>query len=120
MTQKMDDLKDFMLLFRMELNPDYQPSQEELATMKKSWGSWIGGIALQARLVSSHQLGFEGNRISNSEQVEPGYVIEAKKSLSGNLVLKAANLDEATKMAEHCPILKAGGTVEIRSTLNVF
>ena len=116
----MENLKDFMLLFRMELNPDYQPSQKELATMKRSWGSWIGGIAQQARLVSSHQLGLEGNSISKSQKVKPGFVIEGKKSLSGNLVLKAANLEEATKMAEYCPILEMGGTVEIRSTLNVF
>ncbi len=116
----MENLKDFMLLFRMELNPDYQPSQEELTAMKKSWSNWIGGIAQQARLVSSHQLGFEGNVISNSSEVESGYASEAKKSVSGNLVLKATNLEEATKMAEHCPILGMGGTVEIRNTLNVF
>lgn len=116
----MENLKDFMLLFRMELNPNHQPSQAALAAMKQSWGSWIGGIAQQARLVSSHQLGFEGNLISPTSEVKSGYVAEAKKSISGNLVLKAAHLEEATTMASSCPILAMGGTVEIRSTLNVF
>lgn len=101
----------------MELNPGYKPTQEEVAAMKQSWGNWIGGIAQQARLVSSHQLGFEGNVISNSSDLKSGYLLEAKKSVSGNLVLKAGSLEEATKMAELCPILKMGGSVEIRNTL---
>lgn len=116
----MDNFEDYMLLFRIELNSDRQASLGELSEMKRNWGAWIKGIALQARLVSSHQLGLAGNRISNVKKTESAYVIESGKSLSGNLVLKALNLEEATKTAENYPILDMGATVEIRSTLSVY
>lgn len=116
----MENLKDFMLLFRMELNPNYQPTQEELMGMKKSWGEWIGGIAQKARLVSSHQLGFEGTIIAPNTAPATGFITTEKQAVSGNLVLKATNINEAVEFAQNCPILMAGGTVEIRNTLNVF
>lgn len=116
----MDNLKDYMLLFRMELNPNAQPTVEQLNEIKKSWSTWIGGIAQNARLVSSHQLGFEGNMILADKSMNSGVVTQNKESVSGNLVLKATSLDEATEMAKGCPILIAGGSVEVRSTLNIF
>ncbi|MBT31189.1 MAG: hypothetical protein CMO01_16155 [Thalassobius sp.] len=88
--------------------------------MKNLWSNWIGGIAQQARLVSSYQLGFEGNTIKNNSEVKPGYLTEIKTSVSGNLVLKAIDLEEATKMAKHSPILEMGGCVEIRNVLTTF
>ena len=116
----MENLNDFMLLFRMELNPNYQPSKEELVAMKQAWGSWIGNIGQQARLVSSHQLGFEGKLVSNDSHVNDGIERHDSKSISGNLVLKASDLNEAAEIAKGCPILAMGGTVEVRNTLNVF
>lgn len=115
----MENLKDFMLIFRMEINPNYKPSQDELTQMKTAWGGWIGSIAQKARLVSSHQLGFEGKLISNQKNIDP-LSFNNGKSISGNLVLKATDINEATEVAKNCPILVAGGTVEIRSTLTVY
>lgn len=116
----MENLKNFMLLFRMEMNANYKPSETELVAMKKSWGNWIGGIAQNARLVSSHQLGFEEATISSSGEVQIGFNPTAKKSVSGNMVLKAVDMDEAIKLAQSCPILGAGGNVEIRNVLMNF
>lgn len=45
----MENLKDSMLIFRMEIQANYQPNAEEISKMKKSWGNWIGGIAQNAR-----------------------------------------------------------------------
>lgn len=117
----MENLKDFMLLFRMELKTNAQPSAEALANMKKAWGSWIGSIAQQAKLVSSHQLGFEGKLLrKNTETVSTYWVNENGMSVSGNMVVKATSLEEASTIAKGCPILEMGGVVEVRNTLNVF
>lgn len=116
----MENLKDFMLLFRMEFKPKNRPSEEASMAIKKSWGQWIGGIGGKARLVSSHQLGLEGKVMSGGSQVREGFEIKDAQSISGNLVLKATDLEEACEMAKGCPILAVGGTVEIRNTLNVF
>ncbi len=105
-----------MLLFHLELNPHYQPSAEEMQNMKKAWVQWIGRIAQNARLVSSHQLGFESRLLRANE--EPSKL--EKLTISGNLVLKATDIEDATHMAKNCPILAAGGQVEIRNTLAIF
>ncbi|MEM9327485.1 MAG: YciI family protein [Bacteroidota bacterium] len=116
----MKDLKDYMLIFRMELNPNFVPSPEQASDMRNAWGGWIGGIAQNARLVSSHQLGFEGKTLASDQSVQAGYVMADKQSISGNLVVKAADMDEATAIAKGCPILTMGGSVEVRNTLAVF
>lgn len=117
---KMENLKDFMLIFRMEINPQFVPSQEQLSSMKMQWGNWIGKIAQKARLVSSHQLGFEGNIIKADGEVKRLEFLSQNQSISGNMVLKATDLTEATEIAKGSPILLMGGTVEIRNTLNNF
>lgn len=116
----MENLKDYMLLFRAELQPGKQMTQEEMLEMKQSWGNWIGGIAQKARLVSSHQLGFQGKVMYADGINETKLYLEDKKMVSGNLVLKAKDMEEAEAMAKNCPIFKMGGVLEIRDTLNVF
>jgi hypothetical protein len=119
MILKMENVKDFMLVFRMAMNPQYQPTAEEMQAMKTAWGNWIGGIAQQAKLVSSHQLGFEGQIVAGQSS-NGGYWVSEGQSVSGNLVLKANDLAEATEIAKGCPILTMGGSVEVRNTLAIF
>jgi len=111
----MTQTKEFMLLFRFEPNFNYQPTQSDLNLMHQSWGAFIGNIAIQEKLVSTHQLGFEGNLIFAGQPVESGIHIAENKTVAGNMIVKAANLEEATEMAKSCPILEMGGMVEVRS-----
>ncbi len=60
----MDKLNDFMMLFRLEPNNNYQPTQSDLVKQKQYGGSWIGGIASQAKLASTSQLGFTGKQLN--------------------------------------------------------
>ncbi|MEQ8925160.1 MAG: hypothetical protein RLO81_05065 [Fulvivirga sp.] len=116
----MENLKDYMLLFRMELKKDVQPTANEIAQIKKSWQDWISQIGSKARLVSSYQLGFESNLLSHHSMPEPSSEKVESKFISGNMVLKAVDLREATEFAKGCPILAAGGSVEVRNTLNAY
>ncbi|NQX92504.1 MAG: hypothetical protein HRT74_10355 [Flavobacteriales bacterium] len=111
----MNTLKDYMLIFRADLDPNFSPTQQQQVEMKNAWSGWIGGIAQNARLVSSHQLGFESSLISKEESKS-----EKSSSVTGNLVLKAQNFNEAIELSRGCPILQMGGTVEVRNTLNVY
>ena len=112
----MKNLNEFMLLFRLEPN-DEEPTPEQLRAMHEHWGKFIGGIASQAKLVSTTRLGYEGNLINAELRVIKGIAISDDKTLSGNMVLKASSLEEATDMAKGCPILNMGGTVEVRSLI---
>lgn len=110
----MTQLKEFMLLFRFEPTNE-QPTTEQLQEMQKQWGEFIGNIAMQGKLVSTYQLGFEGMQIFADQTAREGIHIAEGKVLGGNMVLKADSLEVATELAKKCPILLMGGAVEIRT-----
>jgi hypothetical protein len=110
----MEQKKEFMLMFRYEPSQDYQPSEAELNEMHQQWGAFIGNIAIQEKLISTHQLGFEGKQILADHSVIEGIHIADKQTLGGNMIVKAASLGEVVEMAKNCPILLMGGSVEIR------
>lgn len=105
----------FMMVFRFTPNPAYKPTENELKEMKKDWGGFIGNLAKTEKLVSTHQLGFEGKQISADKSVQDGMRMDDSQTISGNMIVKAESLDEATDLAKHCPILKMGGSVEVRN-----
>jgi hypothetical protein len=107
--------QEFMLLFRFEPNFNYQPTETEMAEMHQQWGTFIGGLAIQERLVSTHQLGFQGKRIFADSTVQEGINTAENQTLAGNLILKADSLNQAVELAKGCPILSMGGNVEVRN-----
>jgi hypothetical protein len=112
----MTQLKEFMLLFRYEPS-NQEPTAEQLSQMHKHWGDFIGNIAMQGKLVSTHQLGFEGKKISANQSLEDGIHVAERQTLGGNMVLKAESIEQATELAKKCPILVMGGEVEVRNVL---
>ena len=112
----METLKEFMLLFRMQTG-NAPPSAEQTAAMQQQWGMYIGNIAAQAKLVNTSRLGFEGNIIDNSTTVNNGTYVANQETLTGNMLIKAASLEEGTEIAKGCPVLAMGGTVEVRSII---
>lgn len=112
----MTNTNEFMLLFRFEPSSE-QPTQEQLQEMGKQWGEFIGTIAMQGKLVSTHQLGFEGKKIFADQSTEEGFHVAEQQMVAGNMVLRAETLEVATELAKKCPILFMGGTVEVRNVL---
>ena len=112
----MTQLNEFMLLFRFTPTNE-QPTPQQLEDMQKQWGAFIGGIAMQGKLVSTYQLGFEGAQIFADHTTLQGLHVAEGQSLSGNMVLKAESLEVATELAKNCPILLMGGSVEVRDLI---
>jgi hypothetical protein len=106
--------KGFMLMFRYEPSTNYAPTEAEMNEHHQQWGAFIGNIAIQEKLVSTHQLGFVGNQILPDKTVVEGMLVAEKQIVAGNMIIKANSLAEATEMAMNCPILLVGGTVELR------
>lgn len=104
-------------MFRFTPDFNRKPSPEELSEMKKLWGEFIGNVVMQEKLVYTHQLGFEGRKISPDQSVANQIVMENNYTMGGNMVVRANSIEEATEMAKGCPILKMGGIVEVRSTI---
>lgn len=108
--------KDFMLLFSMPKS-NQSPTAEQIAAMHQSWGVFIGGIAAQAKLVSTYRLGFEGTCLDASLNASESLKISDNQMISGNMIIKAKDIKEASAIAKDCPVLKMGGSVEIRNII---
>ncbi|MDF2191783.1 YciI family protein [Paraflavitalea sp. CAU 1676] len=108
-------MKEFMLLFRQPSYDYSQTSPAEMQDLYRKWQDWVGGIASQGKLVQTGiRLAEEGKVLRAGGVVTDGPFVEIRERLGSFLVIKADDLDAATAMANGCPALDAGGSVEIR------
>ncbi len=104
-----------MLVFKYEPNNNYQPTELEINEMHQQWGAFIGKIAIQEKLVSTHQLSFEGRQLFSDKSIVEGIHVTDHLIVAGNMIVKALTMDEADEISKDCPILKMGGMVEVRA-----
>lgn len=108
-------MKEFMLIFRNSDPAPDNPSPEQIQERM----NWLAGIAAQNKLAD------KGNRLSmgQAKTVQAGNIVtdgpftEIKEFIRGYVVVKAATMDEAIELAKDNPILKMGGSVEVRAIL---
>jgi hypothetical protein len=110
-------MKEFILVFRNAVNVDFKPTSDQIEAVEKQWNDWYGGIAAQGKSVSCTRPAPEGKTISGGNVITDGPYAEVKEILMGVFGIKAGSIDEAVEIAKGCPILKVGGTVEVRPTM---
>ena len=111
-------MKDFMMLFHSEPDPNMEPTPEEVEAEIKEWMDWIGGIGAQGKLKNPGEaLGFEGKTLHADGSITDGPYAEVKEIVGGFIIVNAETLDEATALAKGCPGLANGGKVEIREVM---
>ena len=110
-------MNQFMMIFRKEKKEEAQPTPEQMQAMFQSWQDWIGGIAAQGKFVSSDALGNSGRTVNSAGPLTDGPYVEVKEMIGGYAIVKADTLDEAVSLADGCPILNIGGTVEVRDVM---
>lgn len=74
------------------------------------WTNWF--TSLGAAVVDG------GNPVAKTQAVGAG--VPASSGVSGYSVLRADSLEAAVKMAQGCPVLGAGGGIEVCETMNVM
>lgn len=109
-------MNDFLLIFRRDfLGEETQPSAEQLKEHLQQWQDWFGSLAAQNKLSRPLQRWDGGGRVLKSNKsVTNGPYVEIKESIGGLIIIKAENYEEALEIAQGCPILNLGGSVEIR------
>jgi hypothetical protein len=107
----------YMLLFRDAPAAVYDamPAEQRTACLDR-WNAWYDTIADRGVMVSAHPLETPVRMISGprGESVVDGPFAEAKELIAGYFMFTAENLDEATAIAQRCPNLQHGMTVEVR------
>ena len=80
----------------------------------------MGSMATKGQLANpGTRLGGDGKAIKPSNVVTNGPYAEIKEMITGIIVVKAGDIDEATEIAKGCHILNAGGSVEVRNIIPI-
>jgi hypothetical protein len=93
-------------------------SPKEIGALTQKWMDWAGKIQEQGKLVSTGtRLHPEGKVVRAGGVITDGPFVEIRERLGSFVIVLAETLDEATTLAHGCPVLEAGGSVEIRPIL---
>lgn len=111
-------MKEFTFLFQSPANNGFQPSPQQMQDSMKQWQDWLGGIAAQGKLASmGNRLGSEATTVAPNNIVTNGPYAETKEVIGGYIVVKAEDIQAAAEIAKGCPVLQAGGRVDIRNVI---
>jgi len=93
-------------------------SPAEFQVIIEKYRAWGDGLRQAGRLVSSDKLrdgeGRVLRRTDGKIRVLDGPYAETKEVLGGYYAIRAEDYDEAQRLAEGCPHLDYGGSIEIR------
>lgn len=103
-----------MLIFRDTSPETYEAmSRQQREECLQEWNDWYDGLAAMGKVQHGHPLAPAGRTVT-ADRVIDGPFAEAKEAIGGYFFLRVADLEEATAIAQRCPNLKHGMTVEVR------
>jgi hypothetical protein len=89
-------------------------SKEEQAKVMAAWGQWFGSMG-KAVINGGNPVGKSWTVKSNGSVVKDGGANPA----SGFSLIEAKDQDDAVAKAKGCPILAAGGSVEVAEAMDM-
>jgi Uncharacterized protein conserved in bacteria len=110
-------MKEFSLIFRMDITSrEVQPTEEQMRGYMQQWTEWISYIEEKDQLVAGgNHFSREGRVLKPGNKMIEGPYIADRNSVAGYILIRAIDMDDATRIAERCPILLGENTsVEIR------
>lgn len=106
-------MQDYIFFFRWMKG--LEPAPEDMQDAIKEWMGWIDSIIVQNKLASpGNSLAASGKVVRANGVVTDGPYVEIKEALGGYIIVRTQNMEEAVELAHTCPIVKGGGSVEIR------
>jgi hypothetical protein len=92
-------------------------AQDEAARsqLMAQWGKWFQDLG--AALVDGGNPVMRARTLSSKGSVSEG---GGQNPVSGYSVIKADSLDAAVKLAQGCPVLSGGGSIEVAETINAM
>ncbi len=107
-----------ILLLVRETTPEAYDglSAEERRQSLDRWNAWVDEMGATGKLAAGEPLESARRVVSGSrgERVVDGPFAEAKEVVGGFFLLANTSLDEATALAQRCPNLPYGMSIELR------
>ncbi len=111
-------MAEFMLILHQEAATYGPRPLEERQQVLAEYAAWRMELEEQGHFIDANKLAANAGScllFHNGEiRVVDGPYAEAKEVIGGYVLLRAANFDEALKIARHCPHLKHGSRLELR------
>ena len=109
-------MKEYLLLFRGGDGKNLRQSPEKWQQHMQRWATWMGEMTQQGKFVGAQPLSNDGKQITGTKKtVTDGPFIEAKEGISGYDIILAENLEQATAIAQSCPMVLSGFAIrEVR------
>lgn len=108
---------DYLLLFRgADWHRDLSP--DEIQKTMTVWMDWFSRLMAEGRCKGGQSLAPDAKVVSGKmKNVVDGPYAEAKETVAGYFLLTVSGMDEAAEIAQECPALAYGMTVEVRPLL---
>lgn len=95
-------MRQYLLLLKGKKELDYSPAQ--LQARLQAYREWVASI--EAHYVTDNRLEARGAHIREPDQIATdGPFLEAKEIIAGYIILAAADLEQATALANSSPLL---------------
>jgi len=108
-------MKNFIVLFREPDGRTESHSPEEITRHQLNWKNWFEKYSREGKLAGGSGLTLEGNLIKGrNAEITKGIYHNGTEIVGGFLLLKAEDLNEATQIAQTCPIYEFDGYAEVR------
>ncbi len=96
-------MQEFLLLIHGSGYQDESP--ETMKVHMERYFNWMNELLSQDKFISGSRLDNSGNFLVNKETViSDGPFLEPKEIIGGYILIRANNLEEATKHAQSCPL----------------
>ncbi len=104
-------MSKYLFVYHGGENPE---RQEEVAEVMNAWGQWLGSMGSSV-IDGGNPVGISSTVQSNGTVVDNG----GDNPASGYSLVEASDLNEALTKAKGCPVLSAGGTVEVAEAIDM-
>lgn len=104
-------MSKYLFIYHGGENPE---TEQEVAAVMDAWGQWLGSMG--SAVIDG------GNPVGKSTTVNPDGSVEnhgGSNPASGYGLFEAGDLDDALAKASKCPILEAGGSIEIAEAIDM-
>jgi len=105
----------FLFVYRSAKDSRDKMTPEEMQQILQKWRTWIAdGLQKGWMLDAGDALKKEGRVVRAGQVVTDGPFVESKEVVGGFSIIQADTLGAAAELANGCPVLLRGGTVEVR------
>jgi hypothetical protein len=109
-------MNEYLFIYRGGIPDGPPPSAEQMEGVMKRWTAWFGKLGEEGNLKDwGAPLQREGKRIAAGGSITDGPFTEGKEVVGGYSIIKANDLAHAAQLAQTCPMIVDGGSVEVRA-----